>query len=71
MFILNTNEVRTALFAKRTKVESDINLCHKQFSHVNFPWLQEMQTKYIVFRLPKFSGRNGEVSEACQLGKQH
>ena len=55
MFILNTNEVGTALFAKGQKVESDIDLWHKRFGHVNFPRLREMQTKNIVFGLPKFS----------------
>ena len=30
-----------------------------------------MQTKNIIFGLPKFSVRNSQVYEACQLGKQH
>ena len=42
MFILETNNVRIALFAKGEKVESDIDLWHKLFCHVNFPWLREM-----------------------------
>ena len=71
MFILNTNEVGTALFAEGQKVESDIDLWHKWFGHVNFPRLREMQTKSIVFGLLKFSGCNGQVCEAYQLKKQH
>ena len=71
MFILETNEVGTTTFAKGQKVESDIDLWHKWFNHVNFPRLREMKTKNIVFGLPKFSGRNGQVCEAFQLGKQH
>ena len=71
MLILETNQAGIALFAKGRKVESDIHLWHKQFSHVNFPLLCEMQTKNIVFGLPKFWGRNGQVYDACQLGKQH
>ena len=59
MFILNTNEVGTAMFAREKKVESYIDLWHKRFDHVNFPHLREMQMKNIVFGLPKFSGRNG------------
>ena len=65
MFILETNEVGTAMFAKGQKVESDIDLWHKRFDQINFPRLREMQTKNIVFGLPKFSGRNGHVCEAC------
>ena len=71
MFILETNVVGTTMFAKGHKVESGIDLWHKRFGHVNFPWLREMQTKSIVFGLPKFSNLNGQVYEACQLGKQH
>ena len=41
------------MFAKGQKVESDIDLWHKWFGHVNFPKLQEMQPKQIVFGLLK------------------
>ena len=71
MLILNTNEVGTTMFAKEKMVELDIDLWQKQFGHVNFPQLREMQTKNIIFRLLKFGGQNEEVCEACQLGKQH
>ena len=49
MFILNTNDVGTTLFAKGQKVKLDIDLWEKRFGHVNFPWVREMQTKNIVF----------------------
>ena len=42
MFILTTNEVGSAMFVKGQKVESDIDLWHKQFGHVNFLRLREM-----------------------------
>ena len=54
MFILETNNVGTAMFAKGKKVESNIDLWKKRFGHVNFPQLREMQMKNIVFGLPKF-----------------
>ena len=38
MFILETNEVGTTMFAKGQKVESDMNLWHMRFGHVNFLW---------------------------------
>ena len=40
MVILEMNDVDTAMFAKGKKVELDIDLLHKWFSHVNFPWLR-------------------------------
>ena len=44
MFILKTNDVDTVMFAKGQKVESDINLWHKQFDNVNFPlWKEDIQ----------------------------
>ena len=52
MFILEMNEVGTAMFAKGQKVESDIDLWHKRFGLVNFPRLREMQTKNLMFGLP-------------------
>ena len=51
------NDVSTIVFANRQKVESDIDLWHKRFGHVNFPKLQEMQSKQIVFGLSKFGER--------------
>ena len=36
MFILDTNDVGTALFTKSQKVESDIDLWLKQIDHVNY-----------------------------------
>ena len=40
MFILETNDVGTAMFAKGQKVESYIDLWHKRINHVNFQRLQ-------------------------------
>ena len=53
MFIFETNDVGTAIFAKGQKLELDIDLWHKRFGHVNFPRLQEIQTKNVFFVLPK------------------
>ena len=70
MFILDTNDIGTAMFAKGQKVDSDIALWYKRISHVNYQRLQELQTKQVVFGFPKFSGRRDQVFEAYQLGKQ-
>ena len=63
MFILKTNEVGTAMFAKGQMVELDIDLWHKRSGHIIFPQLREMQMKNIVFGLPKFSGRYGKSTK--------
>ena len=59
------------MFAKGQKVESNINLWHKKIGKVNYQRLQDLQSKQVVFGLPKFSGRKTQICEACQLGKQH
>ena len=43
MFILKTNEVGTAMFAKGQMVELDIDLWHKRINHFNFPKFHDMQ----------------------------
>ena len=57
MFILDTDDVDTAMLAKGQKVESDINLWHKRIGHINYQRLQDLQSKEVVFRLSKFSGQ--------------
>ena len=71
MFILDTNDVGTALFAKGQKVESDIYLWHKRIGCVNYQRLQDLQSKQVVFGLLKLSGQKAQICQACQLGKQH
>ena len=71
MFILDTNDVGTAMFAKGQKFTSEIDLWHKRIGHVNYQRLQDLQSKQVVFGLPKFSGRKAQICEAYQLGKQH
>ena len=71
MFILDSSDGGTAMFAKGQKVESGIDLWHKGIGHVNYQRLQDLESKQVVFRLPKFSGRKAQICEAFQLGKQH
>ena len=69
MFILDTNDIGPAMFTKGQKVESYIDLWHKQIGHVNNWRLQELQTKQVVFRLPKFSGGKAQTCEAYPTGE--
>mgnify|MGYP000070031161 CR=1 FL=1 len=71
MFILDTNDVGTTLFAKGEKVDSDIDLWHKRISHVNYQRLQELQSKQVVFGLLKIRGQKAQICDVCQFGKQH
>ena len=72
MFILDSNEVKSAMFAKGLKTETSIELWHKRIGHINLQRLRAMQTKGVVIGLPTFeSKRVDRVCEACQLGKQH
>ena len=72
MFILDTNDVGTAIFPKDIK-SNRISTCGIRGSRTLkfYQRLQELQTKQVVFGLPKFSLRKAQVCEACKLGKQH
>ena len=54
MFILNSHEMKSAMFAKTTKVNSDIELWHKRISHINLNKLKVMQSKVVFIKLPTF-----------------
>ena len=72
LFILDSNEVKSAMYAKGLKTETNIELWHKRIGHVNLQRLRGMQSKGVVIGLPAFeSKRVDRVCEACQLGKQH
>ena len=72
MFILESNEVKSVMFAKGLKADTDIELWHKRIGHINLQKLKGMQSKGVVIRLPTFKEKeiNG-VCGACQFGKQH
>ena len=72
MFILDSNEVKSAMYAKCLKTETNIELWHKRIGHVNLQRLLGMQSKGVVIGLPAFESKQVDpVLEACQLGKQH
>ena len=70
MFILDSHEMKSAMFAKGTKADSDIELWHKRIGHINLQKLKAMQLKGVVIGLPTFKERDIEgVCAACQFGK--
>ena len=72
MFILDSNEVKSAMYAKGLKTETNIELWHKRIGHINLRRLRAMQSKGVVIRTPDFEPKRVDrVCEACQLGKQH
>ena len=54
MFILEPKEVKSAMFAKGLKVETNLKLWHKRISHINLQKLQNMQLKGVIIRIPNF-----------------
>ena len=59
MFILDTNDVGTAMFAKGQKVELDIDLWHKRIGHVNYQRLQDLQSKKVSVRIAEIQWWKG------------
>ena len=72
MFILESNEVKSAMFAKGLKTDTNIEIWHKRIDHINLQKLKGMQSKGVVIGLPTFKEKeiNG-VCGACQFCKQH
>ena len=62
MFILDSSEGGTVMLVKGQKLELDIGLWHKQIG------LQDLQSKQVVFGLPKFSCRKAQICEAVRSG---
>ena len=63
--------MKSAMFAKSTKTDSDIELWHKQIGHINLNKLKAMQSKGIIIGLPTFKEKEIEgVCKACQFSKQ-
>ena len=72
MFILDSHEMKSAMYAKGRKADTDIELWHKRISHINLLKLKGMQSKGVVIELPTFTEKEmAGVCEACQFGKQH
>ena len=40
MFILDSNGVKSAMFTKSLKVDTDLEMWHKRIGHINFQKLQ-------------------------------
>ena len=72
MFILDPHEMKSAMYAKGHKVNSDIVLWHKRIGHINLQKLKGMQSKGVFIELMTLSEKEiAGVCEACQFGKQH
>ena len=72
MFILDLHNMKSSMFAKRTKADSDIDLCHKQIGHINLNKGKAMQSKGVVIGLSTLKEKEIEgVCATYQFGKQH
>ena len=54
MFILDSHEMKSVMFAKSTKVDSDIELWHKRIGHNNLNKVKAMKSKGVIIGLPTF-----------------
>ena len=61
MFILDSHKMKSAMFAKSTKTESDIELWHKRIGHINLNKLKAMKSKGVVIGLPNSKRRRLKV----------
>ena len=52
MFILDSHEMKSVMFAKGMKTDFDIELWHKRIGHINLQKLKAIQLKVVVIRLP-------------------
>ena len=72
IFILDSHKMKSTIFAKGSKADSNIKLWHKRTGHINLNKLKAMQSKGVVIGLPTFKEKEIEgICEACQFGKQH
>ena len=72
MFILNLNEVKSAIYAKGLKTDMNIKLWHKTISHIDLQLLRAMQSRGIVIGLLAVGSKQvDQVCESSQLGKKH
>ena len=72
MYILDLCEMKSTMFAKGTKANTDIMLCLKRINHINLNKFKGMQSKGLVIGLPTFKEKEIKgVSAACPFDKQH
>ena len=65
MFILDSNEVNSAMFAKELKVDIVLEVWHKRTGYINFQKLHNMKAKGVAVELPMFTGKGSHgVCEA-------
>ena len=64
MFILDSHEMKSVMFAKSTKADSNIELWHKQIGHINLNKLRAMKSKGVVIVLLTFKEK--EIEGVCE-----
>ena len=72
LFILDSNEVKSAMYPKGLKTKTNIELWQKRIGHINLQRLRAMQSKGVVIGLLNLKPKRvNQMCEACQLGKHH
>ena len=65
MFILDSHEMKSAMFAKSTKADSDIELWYKRIGHINLNKLKAMKSKGVIIIIPRFKEK--EIEGVCSM----
>ena len=65
MFILDSHDMKSAMFAKNTKADFDIELWHKRIGHINLNKLKAMKSKGVVIELSTFKKEVEGMCKAC------
>ena len=63
LFILESSEVKSTMFANAIKVETNLKLWHKRIGHTNLQTPKRMQSKGVVIRLLTFTEK--EIMGVC------
>ena len=66
MFILDSHDMKSAMYAKDQRANTDIELWHKRIGHINLQKLKGMQLKGVIIGFPTFIEKEiASVCEAC------
>ena len=72
MFILDSHEMKSTMYAKGHRANADIEQWHKRIGHINLQKLKGMQSKRVIVGLLTLIEKEiAGMCEACLFGKQH
>ena len=64
MFIVDSHKMKSTMFSKGTKADTDIELWHKRIGHINLHKHKEMQSIRVFIGLLTFKQK--EIEGVCE-----